>query len=63
MPTGCGVERTDPAEEPAAAFCRYCRGEIYRGEAYYRVDGAAVCLDCLDELAREQFRLYRVEGG
>ena len=61
MPTGRGMGRKP--EEPAVAVCRYCRGEIYRWESYYRVDGAAVCGDCLDELAREQFRLNKVEGG
>lgn len=53
----------DSREEPAAACCRYCRGELYQGEEYYLVDGRAVCPDCLDILAREYFRLYRVEGG
>ena len=64
MPTG-GMEWPpgDPAAEQAAAFCRYCRGEIYRGDAYYQVGDAAVCEDCLDALAREYFRLNKVEGG
>lgn len=53
----------DSREEVPAAWCRYCRGEIYPGETYYRVDGKAVCTDCLEELARDYFRLYRVEGG
>ena len=53
----------DSQEEPAAAYCCYCRGEIYEGEEYYCVDGQAVCTDCLDALARDQFRLCRVNGG
>lgn len=53
----------DSQEEPAAAYCRYCRGEIYEGEEYYCVDGGAICGDCLDALARDCFRLYRVNGG
>lgn len=53
----------DSQEEPAAAHCCYCREEIYEGEEYYCVDGRAVCTDCLDALARDQFRLYRVNGG
>ena len=51
------------AQEGPAAWCRFCRGEIYQGEEYYQVDGQAVCTDCLDALARDYFRLYRVEGG
>lgn len=53
----------DSQEEPAAAYCRYCRGEIYEGEEYYCVDGGAICENCLDALARDCFRLYRVNGG
>ena len=60
------VRRAWPAgsqDEEPAAWCRYCKGEIYAGEAYYLVDGRAVCTECLDELARDYFRLYRIETG
>lgn len=58
------VKKTPPPDwrgEPAQAWCRYCLGEIYPGEAYYRVDGRAVCVDCLPRLAEEYFCHYRTE--
>ena len=54
---------SDSQEEAPVAWCGYCGGELYRGETYYRVDGRAVCEDCLEALARDYFRLYRMEGG
>lgn len=61
--TGTFISGPPGAEEEApAARCRYCREEIYEGETYYRVDGRAVCEGCLDALARDYFRLYKVEG-
>lgn len=61
--TGC-VKKPPPPErqeEQAEAWCRYCLGEIYHGEAYYRIDGQAVCTDCLAHLAEDYFSLYKIE--
>lgn len=60
------IRKLPPADGPQerpVAWCRYCRGEIYGGEDYYRVDGRAVCLDCLDRLAADYFGLCRITGG
>lgn len=46
-----------------AAFCTQCAGEIYPGEDYYRIDGQAVCADCLPAFAEEYFGLCRITGG
>lgn len=51
------------ARESPAACCTQCEGEIYPGEDYYRVDGRAVCTDCLPRFAEHYFRLYRITGG
>lgn len=53
----------DGRDERPVAWCRYCRGEIYRGEDYYRVEGRAVCTGCLERLAADYFCLCRIEGG
>lgn len=53
----------DGRDEWPAAWCHYCRGEIYSGEDYYFVDGSAVCSDCLERLAADHFGLCRVTGG
>ena len=35
--------------------CAMCRGEIYRGEYYYELDGRKVCRSCLERYARQYF--------
>ena len=35
--------------------CALCRGEIYPGDWYYRMEGAAVCEACLERFARRYF--------
>ena len=47
----------------AAAHCVCCSGEIYRGEDYFRIDGRAVCSDCLTAFAEDYFRLCKITGG
>ena len=53
----------DRQQQPPAAWCRYCRGEMYEGEDYYRIDGQAVCTDCLPRLAEDYFGACRITGG
>lgn len=49
--------------EVTADYCTQCEGEIYEGEDYFRIDGRAVCTDCLSRFAEEYFSLYRITGG
>ena len=49
--------------DETAAYCIRCGGEIYRGEDYFRIDGRAVCTDCLGSFAEDYFRLCRIMGG
>lgn len=35
--------------------CALCRGEIYRGDHYYELDGQKVCESCLEHYARRYF--------
>ncbi len=44
------------------ALCDLCGGEIYWGEAFYRVDGETICVDCVADYARGLLAPYR-EGG
>lgn len=37
-----------------AAVCDLC-GEIYQGQAYYRINGRTVCRDCLADYAESYF--------
>lgn len=43
--------------------CALCRGEIYEGEYYYRLEGRAVCESCLDRFARRHFSGERRRAG
>ena len=38
-----------------AAVCDLCGGEIYQGQAYYRINGRTVCRDCLADYAESYF--------
>ena len=40
------VRPGDPQQEAPAAFCRRCRGEVYRGETLYFWEGRPICPDC-----------------
>ena len=35
--------------------CDLCGGEIYQGQAYYRINGRTVCRDCLADYAESYF--------
>lgn len=48
--------------EPAAAECAECGGEIYGEEAFYHINGQAVCRDCLRDYAVRYFAPYLVKG-
>jgi hypothetical protein len=43
--------------------CALCRGSIFPGEDYYRLEGRAVCEDCLDRFARRYFSGERRRAG
>lgn len=43
----------------AAVPCALCRGEIWPGEIYYRLDGKRVCEACLERYARVYFAPQR----
>jgi len=49
--------------DETAAYCTRCRGEIYRREDYFRIDGRAVCTDCLAGFAEDYFRFCKIAGG
>ena len=53
----------EPYAHDAAAECEMCGGEIYRGEAYYYINGDAVCRDCLADYARRVFAPFVVKEG
>ena len=48
--------------DETAAYCTRCGGEIYRREEYYRIDGRAVCTDCLTAFAENYFKFCKIEG-
>jgi formylmethanofuran dehydrogenase subunit E len=39
----------------AMGECDLCGAELWRGGAYYRVNGETVCPDCLTDYARRVF--------
>ena len=49
--------------DETAAYCTQCGGEIYRREDYFRIDGRAVCTDCLAGFAEDYFRFCKIAGG
>ena len=44
---------------PESVPCALCRGEIYRGEYFYELDGRKVCEACLERYARHCFAHQR----
>ena len=49
----------DPQDEKAELLCSVANCEIYRGDDFYRIDGVAVCEDCLPLWAAE----YKEKAG
>ena len=43
-------------------LCRLCRGELYRGDIFWRIEGSLICEDCLDDFARRYFAPWRTTG-
>jgi hypothetical protein len=39
----------EPPEEPIAAVCSKCQGEIYPGEVCGEIAGRLVCIDCVED--------------
>ena len=52
----------DPQRAAWAARCGLCGRELYDGDAFYAVNGLAVCEECLPAFAREEYRAFRVTG-
>ena len=52
----------DRQRQRPVCLCRECRGELYRGDVFYRIEGAAVCEDCLEAFARRWFAPWRTGG-
>lgn len=52
--SGAGLLIDSQAQRPAGN-CDRCRGEIYRGELYHRIDGFSICADCFLDFAFEYF--------
>ena len=53
---------TDRQQQWPVCLCRECRGELYRGDVFWRIEGAAVCEDCLEGFARRYFAPCRTTG-
>jgi hypothetical protein len=45
----------DPPEDRIFTTCDYCKGEIYEGESYYRIDGQDICVECLRDFSSDYF--------
>ena len=45
----------EPPEEKPVSRCDFCDGEIYEGDAVYRIDGELIHEDCLEDFARNYF--------
>ena len=46
---------SSPQDEPPAATCSRCLGEIYPGEPAHFIDGQVICRDCFGAFAEEYF--------
>ena len=53
---------SDPQCALCVVRCSLCGGELYDGDEFYAVNGAAVCEDCLADFAREEYRSFRLSG-
>lgn len=57
----CAIRQEDGAVE--AALCHLCGDTIYRGEAYYHINGQHICCACLEDYARQVFAAFLRTGG
>lgn len=39
--------------------CSACGASLYRGDAYWQVNGLRFCENCLDTLARQEFAAHQ----
>ena len=53
---------SDRQQQWPVCLCRECRGELYRGDEFWQIEGAAVCGDCLETFARRYFAPCRTTG-
>ena len=51
----------EPYEGGVSAECTLCGGEIYQGEAYYYINGQALCRDCLRDYAERMLAPFLVK--
>lgn len=42
--------------------CGCCRGELYPGDVFWRIEGRLVCEDCLEAFAQRYFAPCRITG-
>ena len=53
---------TDAQCAHTVTVCTLCGRELYDGDEFYAVNGAAVCEDCLADFVREEYRSFRLSG-
>ncbi len=59
------VHRTnpDPQRRAPAGVCAQCGGELYPGEACWRLWGALLCERCAGRRALEELAPFRLKAG
>ena len=50
----------DPQRAYPAAVCALCGGDLYRGDACWRLSGRVLCKDCLLRLLLDELAPYRL---
>lgn len=55
------TQPTEPPEDVVRGYCSVCKGEIYKGETVYRIDGECIHEECRDEYAKDYFAQYLTE--
>lgn len=50
-------------KNPRQQYCDFCGTEIAPGENYWYINCRAICVCCLPEFAREEFRAFSVVCG
>ena len=46
---------TDRQLQGPVGLCRLCQGELYRGDAFWQIEGSPVCEECFGAFARRYF--------
>ena len=53
----------EPYEGGVSAECALCGGGIYQGEAYYSINGQALCWDCMRDAPERLLAPFLVKGA